>query len=97
MNNSQSGRRAHLTAAAKALSGNFSVHTQTEGYILRGLRHFSYNGTTLDLVIQAMRAGAQIGDSLVTPGIGGHSNRWELVGQGGGDRTLGGAWVKRKI
>lgn len=96
MNNSQSERKAHLSAAAKALSGNFSVYTQTEGYILRGLRHFSYNGTTLDLVIQALKAGAQIGDSLVTPGIGGRSNRWELIGKGGGDRTLGGVWVKRK-
>jgi len=96
MNNSQSSRRAHLTAAAKALSGNFGARIHTQGYILRGLKQFSYNGTTLDLVVQATRAGAQVGDILVTPGIGGHTNRWELVSKGGGERTIGGTWAQRK-
>lgn len=96
MNNSQSSRRTHLSAAAKALSGNFGARIQTEAYILQGLRRFSYNGTTLDLVIQALKAGAKVGDALVTPGLGGHSHRWELIGKGGGERTLGGTWAERK-
>lgn len=83
------------TAAAQALSGDFSVYQRTPGYIMRGNVRFEYNSTTLDLVLRSLENGAKVGDILLTPGLGGAVNRWKLIPSGGGDRTPGGAWAER--
>ena len=83
------------TAAAQALSGDFSVYSRTAGYILSSLTRFVYDSTTLDLVLKSLEAGAKVGATLVTPGLGGFSQAWRLTASGGGDRTPGGVWAER--
>lgn len=91
----RSAKISSPSAAASALSGDFGVYSRTAGYIMRSMTRFEYDGTTLDLVLKALKAGAEVGDRLTTPGIGRAAVGWELTSAGGGGRTPGGVWATR--
>jgi len=91
----RSAKIATPTAAAEALSGVFGARSKTAGYLMASLTRFVYDGTTLDLVLKAVGAGAKVGDRLTTPGISKAGIGWVLTASGGGARTPGGVWVER--